>query len=313
MTNDFRDAVFLAVHEVMDRDPRAVILYNDMGALELDRIRTVYPARVYNVGICEQNMASLAAGLAFDSRCVFTYGIIAHVFARSFEQIRNDICCSNLPVVILGVGSGLSYGADGPTHHAVQDIAVMRTLPNMAIYNPADCVSAQAAIRLAAARMRPAFIRMDKEQVPSLYNEGTDFTAGFAVLREGKDVALVATGIMVHKAVEVAERLLPEGIRVRVVDVFRIKPIDTEALRRALAEVRAVVTLEENSPFGGIASLIGELLARGQQHPLFSSIALEDSPLIGSASRGWAESRFGYSLEAISDALRLAVRSAPVA
>ena len=310
MTTDFRDAVFLAVHEVMDQNPRAVILYNDMGALELDRIREAHPDRVYNVGISEQNMASLAAGLAFDGRCVFTYGIIAHVFARSFEQIRNDICCANLPVIILGVGSGLSYGADGPTHHAVQDIAVMRTLPNMAIYNPSDCVSAQAAVRLAAARMRPAFIRMDKEQLPALYQEGADFAPGFAKLRDGSDIAIVATGILVHKALEAAQLLLSEGIRVRVIDLFRLKPVNPDAFRSALAGVKAVVTLEENSLIGGLGSLVGEILARGKEHPAFTSIGLEDDPLVGSSSRGWAEERFGYSVKAISAALRTTLLSA---
>ncbi len=308
MTTDFRDAVFLAVHEVMDQNPRAVILYNDMGALELDRIREAHSDRVYNVGISEQNMASVAAGLAFDGRCVFTYGIIAHVFARSFEQIRNDICCANLPVIILGVGSGLSYGADGPTHHAVQDIAVMRTLPNMAIYNPADCVSAQAAVRLASARMRPAFIRMDKEQLPALYQEGTDFAPGFAKLQDGSAIAIVATGILVHKALEAAQLLLSEGIRVRVVDLFRLKPVEPDIIRSALAGVKAVVTLEENSLIGGLGSLVGEILARGKEHPGFTSIGLEDDPLVGSSSRGWAEERFGYSVKAIVGNLRNLVK-----
>jgi transketolase len=309
MQSDFRDAVFLAVGEVMSTDPRAVILYNDMGALELDRLRQRYPTRVYNVGICEQNMASLAAGLALDGRCVFTYGIIAHVFARSFEQIRNDICCENLPVTILGVGSGLSYGADGPTHHGVQDVAVMRTLPNLAIFNPSDYVSAQAAVRMAAARRRPAFIRMDKDQVPALYSENHDFSAGFAVLREGRDAALVTTGVLVHRAVEVADRLLKEGIGIRVVDVFRIKPIAEQQLADVLADVRSVISLEENSPVGGLGSIIGELLARGKSHPYFSSIGLDDNPLIGSASRSWAERRFRYTADEVAASVRVAVRS----
>jgi transketolase len=310
MTTDFRDAVFLAVHEVLDADPRAVILYNDMGALELDRIRQAYPQRVYNVGISEQNMASVAAGLAFDGRLVFTYGIIAHVFARGFEQIRNDICCSNLPVVILGVGSGLSYGADGPTHHGVQDVAVMRALPNLAIFNPADCVTARASVRIAAARRAPAFIRMDKEQLPSLYRDDADFTPGFAVLREGKDAAIAATGILVHRAVEASDLLAREGIRTKVVDIFRLKPIDSAGLCAALAGVGSVVTLEENSSIGGLASIVGELLSRGSEHPLFSSISLGDEPLIGASSRGWAEDRFGYTLDAVVRTVRDAVNRA---
>lgn len=310
MTGDFRDAVFLAVREVMQRDPRVVILYNDMGALELDRLRVDYPSRVVNVGISEQNMASLAAGLALSGRRVFIYGIIAHVFARSYEQIRNDICCANLPVGILGVGSGLSYGADGPTHHGVQDVAVMRSLPNLVIYNPSDCVTARAAVRLIAAGTAPGYVRMDKEQVPPIHDEGADFTAGLAVVREGVDAALVSTGVLVHRALQVAERLGAEGLRVRVIDLFRLKPVDFAAVRSAISGVRAVVTLEENSPAGGLASIVAEALTRGSEHPAFAGISLADDPLVGSASRPWAEAKFGQTEEAVAETVRGALGGA---
>ena len=266
IAEDFRDSIFLAVRNVMEADARTVVLYNDMGAIELDRIKADFQDRVLNVGICEQNMASLAAGLALNGRLVFTYGIIAHIFARSYEQIRNDICCPSLPVVILGVGSGLSYGGDGPTHHGVQDIAVMRTLPNMTIYNPADCECARSSVRQASKAMRPSYIRMDKEAVPALYSEGFNFNQGFSVLRKGQDVALVATGILVHRALRVAQRLSQEGMDVRVIDVFRLKPVDVGGLAETLSGVRAVATLEENSPVGGLASIIAELLSRTERH-----------------------------------------------
>lgn len=310
MVTDFRDAVFLAVRDVMTADDRAVVLYNDMGALELSRLKADFPSRVYNVGICEQNMASLAAGLAMSGRRVFIYGIIAHVFARSYEQIRNDICCSSLPVVILGVGSGLSYGADGPTHHGVQDIAVMRTLPNLTIFNPADCASAAAMVKLAGAIPAPSYVRMDKEVVPALYADTADYSAGFRVLQEGQDVALVTTGVMVHRAMNVAGALVEEGINVRVIDLFRLKPVAAALLARALAGVRAVVTLEENSPIGGLASIVGELLARGAEHPRFETIGLGDEVLTGSAGRDWADKRFGLDAGSVVAAIRRILQSA---
>lgn len=301
---DFRDAVFLAVRRLMQSDPNVVVLYNDMGALELDRIKTDFSQKVFNVGICEQNMASVAAGLALTGKRVFTYGIIAHVFARSYEQIRNDICLSSLPVMILGVGSGLSYGPDGPTHHGVQDIAVMRTLPNMNVYNPADCVCASALVGLAAEAMAPAYIRMDKEAVQPVYPDGTDFARGFCIPRKGSDITLVTTGVLVHRALQAAATLAEEGISVRVVDVYRLKPIASEELRAAITGVSAVLTLEENSPIGGLGSIVAEILARGTEHPLLESLNLGDEPFTGSASRGWAEGRFGYGEGAVIDAVR---------
>ena len=304
MLLDFRDSVFTAVNEVMAEDRKVLILYNDMGAIGLDRIRADFPGRAINMGICEQNMISVAAGLALTGYRVFTYGIIAHVFARSFEQIRNDICCPNLPIVILGVGSGLSYGSDGPTHHGVQDISVMRTLPNMAIYNPADCVSAGALVKRAAERGGPGYVRMDREQLPPIYGTETDFAPGFNVLHEGRDVALVVTGVLVHRALEAARVLADEAIDVRVIDVYCLKPVDAHALNQALSGVRAVVTLEENTSAGGLGSLTGELLARGSVHPAFASLSLDDDVLMGAADRIWAERRFGLNLDSIVATLR---------
>lgn len=304
MLLDFRDAVFTAVYEIMAQDSQVLILYNDMGAIGLDKIRTSFPGRAINMGICEQNMASVAAGLALAGCRVFIYGIIAHIFARSFEQIRNDICCPNLPIVILGVGSGLSYGSDGPTHHGVQDIAVMRTLPNMAIYNPADGVSACALVKRAAERGGPGYVRIDKEQLPSIYGPETDFGPGFNVLHEGRDVALVVTGVLVHRALEVARRLADEAIGVRVIDVYCLKPVDSNGLTQALSGVRAVVTLEENTSVGGLGSLTSELLARGSIHPTFTSLSLDDEVLMGASSRIWAERRFGLNFDSIVATLR---------
>lgn len=304
MITDFRDAVFNAVEEIMSKDKYVLVLYNDMGAMGLDKIRKEFPGRVINAGIAEQNMASVAAGLAMTGNRVFIYGIIAHIFSRGFEQIRNDICCPNLPVTILGVGSGLSYGTDGPTHHGVQDIAVMRTLPNISIYNPADSVSAHALVKLADEHGGPGYLRMDKEQLPAIYGQEADFRTGFAILHEGPDIALLATGVLVHRAIEAARQLAEEGISVRVLDVFRLKPVDLNALHTAIAGVRAVVTVEENSPIGGLGSIIAELLARGDRQRSFDSICLADEAMMSSTSRKWAEVRYGLTLEKITTRLR---------
>jgi transketolase len=304
MITDFRDAVFNAVEEIMSKDKDVLVLYNDMGAMGLDKIRDEFSGRVINAGIDEQNMASVAAGLAMTGSRVFIYGIIAHIFSRSFEQIRNDICCPNLPVTILGVGSGLSYGTDGPTHHGVQDIAVMRTLFNMTIYNPADSVSAHALVKLAAEGGGPGYIRMDKEQLPELYNAETDFRKGFNILHKGSNIALIATGVLVHRAIEAARQLAEENISVRVIDVFRLKPIDKNALYQFFEDVNAVLTVEENSPIGGLGSIIAELIALSDRQITFASIALGDEPMMTATSRKWAEEKNGLTLEGILTKLR---------
>ena len=304
MIIDFRDAVFNAVAEIMSKDKDVFVLYNDMGAMGLDKIRKEFPGRVINAGIAEQNMASVAAGLTMTGKRVFIYGIIAHIFSRGFEQIRNDICCPNLPVTILGVGSGLSYGTDGPTHHGVQDIAVMRTLPNMAIYNPADSVSAHASVKLAYERGGPGYIRMDKEQLPALYGPETDFHTGFNILHKGSDIALLATGVLVHRAIEAARQLADEGISVRVMDIFRLKPIDCHAFYTAIEDVNAVLTVEENSPIGGLSSIIAELIALYNRKITFASVTLNDEAMMSAASRRWAEAKYGLTLDSIIMKLR---------
>lgn len=304
MNLDFRDVVFNALEEIMLIDEDVLVLYNDMGAMGLERIRESLPGRVINAGIAEQNMASVAAGLVMTGKRVFIYGIIAHIFSRGFEQIRNDICCTNLPVVILGVGSGLSYGSDGPTHHGIQDIAVLRTLPNIAIYNPSDSIAAHAFVKLAYDRGGPGYVRMDKEQLPAIYNSETDFQAGLAILHEGNDIALFSTGVLVHRALQAARQLANEGIGVRVIDVFRLKPIDISVFNKAFTGVKSIVTLEENSPIGGLGSIVAELTTRHACNSTFASIGLDDAAHMCAASRTWADARYGLTLDGIVAILR---------
>jgi transketolase len=299
MNLDFRDAVFTAVEEIMLNDQNVLVLYNDMGAMGLDRIKECFPGRVINAGIAEQNMASVAAGLTTTGKRVFIYGIIAHIFSRGFEQIRNDICCTNQPVVILGVGSGLSYGSDGPTHHGLQDIAVLRTLPNIAIYNPSDSVAAQTLVKLAYNRGGAAYVRMDKEQLPCIHSPETDFRAGFTILHEGNDIVLFSTGVLAHRALQAARQLMKEGVGIRVIDVFRLKPLDNALFSKAFMGVKSIVTLEENSPIGGLGSIIAELATLNGCYLPFTAIGIDDNPMMGATSRKWAETKYGMTLDNI--------------
>lgn len=291
----FRDAAFDAIHRAMDADPNVLVLTNDMGALGLDAVRTAYPARAINVAIAEQNMVSVAAGLALAGKTVFCYGIIAHIVGRCYEQIRNDVCCPDLPVILVGVGSGLGYGNDGPTHHGVHDIAALRPLPNIAIYDPADAVTTELAVAEAVSRRRPALIRLDKESHIPIYGRDTDIAAGMIVHGEPSEVVLISCGYLTHRALEVRHRLAAEGRGLRVIDLLRLKPVDEALLRAAIGGATAVVTVEENAPIGGLGSLVGEMMARHGIRAAFRPIALSADHYMLSATRAWGHAQSGLN------------------
>jgi transketolase len=301
---DFRDGAFDRVYDLMSQANDLVLLYNDMGAMGIDRLKQDFPERVINVGISEQNLISVAAGLALVGKRVFVYGIIAHVTGRCYEQIKVDICNMQQPVTILGIGSGLSYGPDGPTHHAIQDIALMRTLPGMHIYNPADAITASACVKLACENRAPAYIRMDKDQHQAIYAPDFDFSAGFQQVLPGKRVLLVSTGMMTHVALKVAAGLKTEGVDVGVLDLFRIKPVDSAALLAAVAGAEVVLTMEEHIAYGGIGSLLAELLFANGLRPKFKSLSLKEGAYLGATGRKGAAEQNGLTPEVISATVR---------
>lgn len=305
IARDSRDAVFAEIARLAAADSQVFVLTNDMGALGLDALRAAHPERVINVGIAEQNLVSVAAGLALTGKLVFTYGILAHVTARCYEQLRLDVCAARLPVIGLGVGSGLSYGVDGPTHHGIYDLGLLRALPGLALYNPADGVTAAAAVRLAAAGRGPAFIRLDKEAPEPLYDpRAQSFAAGVAVLEAGADATIIATGCSVHRALAAARRLRSEGIAVTVVDCFRLKPVPDGLVRTVLRDARAIVTVEEHAHTGGLGTIVAEQLAAMGSAPRFARLALDDVVYLGATSRAWAEEHCGIGTAGIARTVR---------
>ncbi|HPX70828.1 MAG TPA: transketolase family protein [Bacillota bacterium] len=252
-----------ALIELGAENPNIVVLDADLsGSTQTKKFADAFPERFFNAGIAECNMMGMAAGLAVAGKTVFASTFAMFAAGRAYEIIRNSIGYTGANVKICATHAGLTVGEDGASHQCVEDIALMRVIPGMTVINPADDVSARKLIKAAAAFRGPCYIRLGRAAVPVLYDEDRDIEIGKALkLREGRDAAILATGIMVSEALKAAEMLAAEGIEVKVFDIHTIKPIDEAAIIEA-AGTGAIVSAEEHSVLGGMGSAVAELLAR---------------------------------------------------
>lgn len=284
---DIRDAFWDEVYRLGAEDRNVVVLTDDMDAFGLRRFKEDLPGQFVNIGVAEQNMINVAAGLASCGKRVFAYGIASFVTLRCFEQIKVNLCSMRLPVALVGVGAGFSFGFDGPTHHSTQDVAIMRALPEMTIYNPSDAPLAAACARLAVACDGPVYIRLDKGTFPDLGPAGHDPATGFRIVRPIRDVTLVATGFMTPRAVSVAATLEGRGLLVGVVDLYRVKPVSDAFVADVLARAREVVTIEENAAAGGIGTMVAEMVVDRRLEARVTRLATQDRQFIEYGSREW--------------------------
>ena len=293
---DPRDATFNAIGNIMRKDANVFILTNDFNAFGLDKIRSFAKDRVVNVGITEQNMISVAAGMALSGKTVFVFGIAAHVAFRGLEQIKLDVCVQNLPVIFVVVGAGLAYGPDGPTHQGIEDISVIRSVSNISIYNPADFYSIDFSIRNAYESQSPSYIRLDKEVLPQLYNNDNDIKNGLIVHQEKKtnnQGLIFATGITLWLTLKAQELLKEKNIDCSVVDIFKIKPINIKILKEILSDTPWAFVVEEAIDSGSLRELIATHLDGGPTK--LSSVNLGDKFLLGSSNREWAWNKYGFN------------------
>ncbi len=224
--------------------------------------KVAHPERFFNMGIAEQNMMGVAAGLAAAGKVPFASTFAVFAAGRAFEVIRNSICYPKLNVKICATHAGITVGEDGASHQAIEDIAIMRALPNMTVICPADGVSASKLIEEAAAYNGPVYVRLGRSGIPVLYKEDQVFEFGKGIeLAEGTDVTIIATGIMVYEALVARDALAKEGISARVIDIHTIKPIDREIIIKAATETKAIVTAEEHSIIGGLGGAVSEVVA----------------------------------------------------
>lgn len=265
------------------------------GSTTTKKLGDAYPERLFNVGIAEQNMVGVAAGLALTGQTAFTGSFAVFGTGRVYDQIRNTVCYANLDVKIAPTHAGVSVGPDGGTHQMVEDIALMRVLPNMRVLVPADFYAAKAAIKLAAETPGPVYVRMGRASVPCVYEAGKELEMGRAyVLREGTDVSIVACGIEINEALIAAEALAEEGISAEVIDAFCVKPLDEETVLASARKTGCVVTAEEHSVIGGLGSAVAELLAENAPMPMVR-IGMKD---VFGTSGEMAELMAEYELDA---------------
>ncbi len=243
--------------------PDLIVLDSDLAAATKTGIfKKAYPDRFFDCGIAEQNMMSIAAGLAASGKQVFASTFAMFAAGRAFEQIRNSIGYPHLPVKIGATHAGISVGEDGATHQCCEDISLMRTIPGMTIINPADAVEAEKAMRAVMMLDGPVYLRFGRLAVPVIFNDSYHFEIGKGVqLTEGNDVTIIATGLMVSEALAAAEQLKNEGISARVINIATVKPIDTEIILKAAQETGAIVTAEEHSIIGGLGSVVSETVS----------------------------------------------------
>jgi transketolase len=258
MRNAFLDTLF----ELALADERINFVTGDLGYTVVEKFMEQRPHQFLNAGVAEANMTSLAAGMALSGKVVFTYSIGNFPTMRCLEQIRNDVCYHDASVKIVCVGGGFSYGSMGATHHAIEDLAVMRAIPNLTVVAPGDPVETRAATRAIVAKPGPCYLRLGKAGEPTVHPGPIDFRLGKGIrLREGGDLTLMSTGGMLQTAVKAADRLAASGIKARVVSMHTLKPLDADEVLSALKETGALFTLEEHSIIGGLGGAVAEVVA----------------------------------------------------
>jgi transketolase len=260
-----RNAFASEITALAGENPDIVLLSGDIGNRLFDQYKEVAPERFFNCGVAEANMVSAAAGLAMCGLRPVAYTITPFITARCFEQIKIDLCYHNVPVVLVGTGSGLSYASLGATHHSLEDIAILRVLPEMTILCPGDAHEVRATLRAALKMDGPVYIRLGKKGEPLVHERVPDIEIGKGlIVREGTDVCILSTGNMLPVAVECADRLAHESLSCRVVSFHTVKPLDMRLLKETFGHFPVVATMEEHALIGGFGASVAEWVSQQQ-------------------------------------------------
>ena len=272
-----RTAYLDTLYELAQNDRRVYALISDNGAIVYDKYRRDLPEQYLNLGISEANMIGMAAGMASCGKIPFAYTIGAFLAYRAYEFIRNDVCLQKQNVKIVGTGAGEVYSALGPTHHSTEDLGGLRALPNMTIICPASPLEVRKATMAVYGYEGPVYLRLGTNREPEIYEGDYEFRIGKAVtLKEGNDITMIGTGSILKDVLDAAEQLKAEGINARVINMHTIKPIDREAVIKAVEETGKIITVEDHNVLGGLGSAVAEVIAEYGKGIIFRRLGLKD-------------------------------------
>ncbi len=295
-----RNAFAEEITHLAKTDKRIVLLSGDIGNKLFDEFKKVDADRFYNCGIAEANMMSMAAGLSLSGLRSIVYTITPFTTTRCFEQIRVDVCYHNAPVIIVGTGSGLSYADLGPTHHSLEDLAILRTLPGMRVIAPCDSTELRLALKEGLNGNTPVYIRIGKKGEPKIHATELDFKIGKAIkIREGKYVSIIAAGTIMREALDAVEILAAEGISASLASMHTIKPLDTEYLQNAASNSKLLVTVEEHGLIGGLGGAVSEWRSEQNITVPHISIGTPDEFMHEVGSQNYARKKYGLTSENI--------------
>jgi transketolase len=272
-----RQAFINTLTELSRKNEKIFLLTGDLGFSVFEKYKEEFPQRFFDVGVAEQNMIGIATGLSLSGKIVFVYSIIPFLTMRCFEHIRNDISYQNVNVKLVGVGGGFAYGSAGFSHHAIEDVGIMRMLPNMTVVCPADPLETELTIRSAVKHNGPVYIRIGKTKETILSGK-KDFKLGRGrLIKEGRDITIITTGDILGNVIKAEKKLSECGINARIINMHTVKPIDEEIILKSARETKAIFTVEEHSTIGGLGSAVAEILS-GISHSsiLFRKIAVPD-------------------------------------
>lgn len=300
-----RTAFINTLIELARKDERIFLFTGDLGFSVFEKFQEEFPDRFFDIGVAEANMVGIAAGLALSEKIVFIYSIVPFVTMRCFEQVRNDICYQNVNVKIIGVGGGLCYGSAGMTHHSLVDIAIMRALPNMTVICPGDPIEAEMATELATSHQGPIYIRLGKSHEPKVHLNIPNFKIGKGItIRNGRDVTIIATGNILYNAKCITDKLINQGLDVRLISMHTVKPLDRSIILESAQETKVIFTIEEHSLIGGLGSAVAEVLAEtDSKKVLFRRFALPDRYLKDIGSQECLRGKNALSIDQIANSI----------
>src|SRR3989344_2131041 len=299
---DMRDAFFEELFQIASLDKDVIVLMADQGAMTFKKFEERIPDQLINVGIAEQNMISVAAGLALCGKKVFAHAIANFTTLRCYEKIKVDLSIMNLPVTIVGIGAGFTYGSDGPTHHANQDIAPMRAIPGIRILNASDTVNLSAFPHIAYQTPHLTYIRIDKDSYTVPYDKNHNFLDGIYEVIKGEETVIISTGVMIRQAVNIANQF---KTKVGIINIYQPKPLNEKKLYNLLQPYKNIVVIEEHLSYGGLATIIADFLVDYSVNKKFLRIGLPDENSFIYGDREYMHKKIGISPSQITSKINI--------